>query len=341
MSKDDSNQTGATGDIIRLWVRKGQTRIEPSQDGIRLDRFLARKFTYRSRTQWGKVIRDGRITLNSLIVRPSRVLRTGDLIGYVPLEQKEPPVDTNIDIIYQDPHLVVIAKSGNLPIHPSGSYFKHTLLHYLSREYPELGHLLVIHRLDRETSGAIVFGRTKPDTAFIATQFQQRQVKKRYLAIVEGVPDRDTFVIDHPLGNAANSLIRKAVGVCADGITAVTDCRVLHRGQDWSLIEASPRTGRLHQIRAHLKSVALPILGDKVYGQSEELFLKFVSDDPFTARELRQLGMDRQALHAWQLEITHPQSKELICFTAPLPDDMAEVLDDRGLNPSPWQNPAP
>jgi len=265
MTKEGQSKDAATGEIIRLWVRKGQTRIEPSQDGQRLDRFLADRFTYRSRTQWGQVIRDGRITINGNSVRPSRVLRSGDLIGYVPLELEEPPVDTNIDLIYEDPHLVAIAKSGNLPVHPSGRYFRHTLLHYLSRDYPHLGRLLVIHRLDRETSGIIIFGRTKTDTARIASQFQQRQVKKRYLAIVEGVPETDAFVIDHPLGKATNSLIRKAVGVCADGITAVTECRTLHRGDGWSLVEASPRAPP-----ARTRSTGTPRLSARDYSSSQQ-----------------------------------------------------------------------
>lgn len=338
MPQKKETTESATNDIVRLWVRKGQTRIEPSQDGLRLDRFLAGKFKYRSRTQWGNVIRDGRITINGQAIRPSRVVREGDLIGYVPLEREEPEIDTNIAILYSDPDLAVIAKSGNLPIHPSGRYFKHTLLHFLSREYPELGKLFVIHRLDRETSGVIAFGRSKVATARIATQFQSRTVRKTYLAIVDGQPAADQFTIDKPLGPSADSLIRKAVGIREDGITARTDITVLFRGANWALVQANPFTGRLHQIRVHLRSAGLPILGDKVYGQDENLFLKFISDDPFTAEEVALLGMDRQALHAYQLEIQHPATQQPVTFTAPLPADMAAILVERGLDPAPWQS---
>jgi 23S rRNA pseudouridine1911/1915/1917 synthase len=338
MSRKQEQIESATGDIVRLWVRKGQTRIEPSQDGMRLDRFLAGKFKYRSRTQWGVVIREGRITVNGHAVRPSRSLNEGDLIGYVPLEREEPEIDTNISILYCDPFMTVIGKSGNLPIHPSGRYFKNTLLHYLSREHADLGKLLVIHRLDRETSGVIAFGRTREATSKIATQFQSRQVRKTYLAIVDGQPEADDFLIDHSLGPSLDSIIRKAVGVRNDGISASTRIKVLHRGDGWALVQANPHTGRMHQIRVHLKSAGLPILGDKVYGQDENLFLKFISDDPFTAEEEALLGLPRQALHAYQLELTHPDSGNRLTFTAPLPDDMAGILTARGLDPTPWQS---
>lgn len=324
------------GDSLRLWVRQGQTRIEPCAHGMRLDRFLSSRFTYRSRTQWGRLIRDGRVTVNDSRVRPSRPLRQGDIIRYVPLPRLEPPIDRSVRILRVDPHLVAVSKSGNLPIHPSGRYFRHTLLHVLASEHPQWGNLHVIHRLDRETSGVVVFGRSREATGRVAIQFRQRRARKRYLALVEGRAPEDQFVIDRPLGKASDSLIRKAVAVREGGIPAQTEIRVLHRGDGWAWIEARPRTGRLHQIRVHLKSIGLPILGDKVYGQSQRFFLKFISDQPFTPQEQAALGLPRQALHAYQLSIQHPESGEEMTLTAPLPADLAEALVSRGLDPSPW-----
>lgn len=329
----------ATRDVVKQWVRRGETRIEPSQDGQRLDRYLAARFTYRSRTQWREIVRAGRITVNGLVVRPARPLRAGDLIGYVPLVREEPAIDPGIDLLFLDDDLAGINKTGNLPIHPSGAYFRHTLIHLLAAEHPEWGDLRVIHRLDRETSGIIILGRSRAATETIARQFRAREVSKRYLAIVDGEPPADEFVIDQPLGPAQGSLIRKAVGVRADGIAAHTSVRVLHRGADWALVEARPRTGRLHQIRVHLKSARLPILGDKVYGQSEHFFLKFISDEAFTPQEQALLGMPRQALHAYQLALRHPKTDTALTLTAPLPADMAAVLSARGLDPRPWQKP--
>lgn len=329
----------ATRDVVRQWVRRGETRIESSQDGQRLDRYLAARFTYRSRTQWRAIVRAGRIKVNGRTVRPARTLRTGDLIGYVPLGRAEPAIDPNIALIYLDDSLAAIHKTGNLPIHPAGAYFRHTLIHLLASEHPEWGDLRVIHRLDRETSGVIVFGRTRAATDAIARQFRARQVEKRYLAIVTGVPAADEFVIDRPLGPAQGSLIRKAVGICPAGVPAQTKVRVLHRGADWAFLEAQPATGRLHQIRVHLKSAGLPILGDKMYGLGEHLFLKFISDEPFTPAEEAQLELPRQALHAHQLALHHPVTGDALTLTAPLPADMAGALRNRGLDPRPWQTP--
>ena len=332
-----SASEGATGDVVRRWVRRGQTRVDPHDDGKRLDRFLAGRFTYRSRTQWGELIRAGRITVNQARVRPSRGLRQGDVVSYVPTPRAEPPIDPRFRTLYRDDCLVAIAKSGNLPIHPSGRYFRHTLLHLLADAHPEWGTLHVIHRLDRETSGVVVFARSSEATERVAVQFRERRVEKRYLALVEGSPPEDRFVIEKRLGPATNSLIRKAVGVRDDGLPAATEIRVLHRGAGWAWVEARPRTGRQHQIRVHLKSAGLPIVGDKVYGRSERFFLKFISDEPLTPEEETILGMSRQALHAYSLAIAHPTSGEPLVLTAPLPEDLAAALTRRGLDPTPWQ----
>jgi RluA family pseudouridine synthase len=320
-------------------VRKGSTQVEAFADGVRLDRFLAQRFSYRSRTQWGELIREGRITVNGTRVRPARILHSGDLVGYVPLPRPEPPIDPEVQTLYVDEHLIGVAKTGNLPIHPSGRYFHHTLLHLLGARRPEWGDLRVIHRLDRETSGVVIFGRTRATTEAVARQFRGRRVRKEYLALVSGTPPVDRFVIDRPLGKAPESLIRKAVGVREDGAPARTEIEVLHSGEDWSWVAAYPLTGRLHQIRAHLKSVGHPIVGDKVYGHDERFFLKFVSDEPFTPEEQALLALPRQALHAYRLTINHPATDEPLVLTAPLPPDLAAALAERGLDPSPWQTP--
>jgi len=334
-------QNGPTRDVLRRWVRRGETRITSDEEGQRLDRFLAERFTYRSRTQWSQIIREGRIVLNGRKVRPSRVLRDGDLIGYVPAPKPEPPIDRKIAILFVDDCLVAIAKTGNLPIHPSGGYFRHTLIHLLAETYPEYGSLRVIHRLDRETSGVVVFGRDREVTNRIAGQFRSRQVEKRYLALVEGSAPEPHFRIDRPLGPARDSLIRKAVGVREDGAPACTEIRLLHQGDGWAWVEARPLTGRLHQIRVHLKSVGLPILGDKVYGRSERIFLKFVAGEPLSEEEAAALALPRQALHAYRLTIRHPASGKLFTLTAPLPSDLAGALRSRGLDPAPWEMPCP
>ena len=324
------------GDRVRDWVRKGESLIAAEQAGTRLDRFLAERFTYRSRTQWRQLIETGRITLNGNRARPSRTLREGDRIQYVPLEREEPPIDHHFTWLYQDDYLLAVAKSGNLPVHPSGRYFRHTLLSLLHREHSDCGPFHIVHRLDRETSGVILFGRSPDATERLARQFRSRQVRKRYLAMVDGIPPEDAFTVDAPLGRSTDSRIRKAVGVRKDGVPARTEVRVLHRGSGWCWLEARPFTGRLHQIRVHLRSVGLPIVGDKVYGHDEDFFLKFVHDEPLNADEKIRLGFHRQALHAYQIDLCHPRDEHPMTVTAPLPPDLAGLLRSRGLDPAPW-----
>lgn len=330
------NRQEATLDVIRRWVRRGEARIDSAQAGARLDRYLAGRFTYRSRTQWRRLIAQGRITVNGRGVRPARILRAGDVIAYVPLQREEPQVDRQIAILHVDDQLVAVAKSGNLPMHPSGAYFRHTLIHVLAETHPEWGALRVIHRLDRETSGIVIFGRTRAATESVAIQFRRRSVDKRYLAIVHGLPRADEFTIDAPLGPAQGSRIRKAVGVRPDGAPAQTDIRVLHRGADWAFVEAHPRTGRLHQIRVHLRHAGLPILGDKVYGLNEEFFLRFIRAEPLAPAEQAALGLARQALHAHRLRLQHPATGAPLDLLSPLPPDLAGALRERGLDPGPW-----
>ncbi len=332
----EERRSRVRADLLKPWVRKGVTVISLEDAGQRLDRYLAHRFTYRSRTQWRELVRSGRMTLNGKTVRASRILREGDHIAYVPLERAEPPIDRGIRILHRDPHIVAVAKSGNLPIHPSGRYFRHTLLHLLTEEYAEDGPYYVVHRLDRETSGLVLFGRTREATAHLARQFRRREIRKRYLALVEGQPEEPSFRIDLPLGRAENSRIRKAVGVREDGVGALTQVELIHQGDGWAWVEARPLTGRLHQIRVHLRAAGLPILGDKVYGQSEEFFLKLVADDPLTPEEEAILGFGRQALHAYELTLQHPHTEEPMTLKAPLPEDLAGELRRRGLDPSPW-----
>ncbi len=339
MSRFDTPEERACripADRLRSWVRRGESVIDADHAGLRLDRFLADRFTYRSRTQWRELISAGRVMLNDRPVRPARLVRQGDRIRYVPLERTEPDIDRDIAFLYQDEGVLAVAKSGNLPVHPAGRYFKNTLLSLLQREHPERGPFHIVHRLDRETSGVIVFGRGREPTDRIARQFRRREVTKRYLALVDGVPREDAFTIDLPLGRATHSRIRKAVAVREDGIGARTELRVLHRGSSWAWVEARPLTGRLHQIRVHLKACGLPIVGDKVYGHDEAFFLKLVSDEPLTPEERARLGHPRQALHAYQLELQHPQSGLALLLTAPLPGDLAGLLRERGLDPKPW-----
>jgi RluA family pseudouridine synthase len=333
---DDVEDRPVAADDLRTmagWVRWGRTIIEPHEGGARLDRYLARRFTYRSRTGWVAKIREGKLRVGGRKVRPSYILRAGDLIEYRAPPLPEPAVDTNCPILYEDDALLAVNKSGNIPVHPSGRYFLHTVLHVLGRER-SAGWLRVVHRLDRETSGVLVFAKSLSAAQRLARQFEDRLVHKSYLAVVWGDLTRECE-IDRPLGRGSMSTVRKAMAVVPDGRPSRTIVRPLSGGRDVTLVEARPLTGRLHQIRVHLKSIGHPIVGDKLYGQDEGIFLKFLKGHSLTEGEYQRLGSRRQALHSWKLALKHPADDRAMEIRAALPEDFRTLTKERGLDITP------
>ena len=321
---------------LAKWVRHGKIRIEDPAIKVRLDRYLAGRFTYRSRTGWTRMIEAERILVNGRSCRPSRVVRAGDRIDYVPRREPEPPVTVEIPRLQEDTFMLAVNKPPNLPVHPSGRYFRNTLLCILLAERGETldePGIRIVHRLDRETSGVVLFGKTRAATAFLARQFERHRVEKEYLLIAHGRPDEDRFTVDAPLGAAPTSRVRKAVGVApaGEGRPARTDFVVLARGPEHSLLSARPRTGRLHQIRVHARHAGCPVVGDKLYGLDEGLFLKLAAGEAYSEDDRARLLIGRQCLHAWHLRLEHPGTRKLFQLAAPLPADMEELAQRLGI----------
>lgn len=330
-----------SGPDLQQWVRHGSHRIPEGTEEARLDRYLAIRFPYRSRAQWARIIRDGRILLDGRNARPGQRLRAGARIDYHPESIPEPEVSAEIHVLHEDDWMAAVDKPANLPLHPSGKYFRNTLLSQLllaRGETLDAPGLRVVHRLDRETSGVVVFGKTVAATSFLAGQFEHRKASKSYLVLVHGSPP-ERFSIDARLGPKRDSRIRKAVGVvrAPEGVSAQTDFVRLAAGSDLALLEARPRTGRMHQIRVHLQHAGYPVVGDKMYGVDEEFFLKMSAGESFTQEDEERLLLPRQALHAWKLTVMHPRDRTPITFRAPLPSDMAELCAARGIE---WSEPA-
>ena len=306
-------------DLARL-VRRGSCEVGADGAGFRLDVFLARTFPYRSRTAWTALIRAGRILLNTAVARPGHSLNRGDRIDYLPDPQPEPKVARIIRILLEDDDLLAVSKPANLPVHPSGRYFRNTLLMMLLEARGEsLGRtsLRIVHRLDRETSGLILFAKGREAASILSTQFESREVRKRYLAVVHGRPKQERFLVDAPIGRDESSPVRKAMTVTTEGRPSRTSFRVLRYGPEHALVTASPHTGRLHQIRVHLRHVGHPIIGDKLYGLDPRLFLRFV-EGRLSAHDRERLRWRRQGLHAWKLSFRHPRDGRLIALRAPI-----------------------
>jgi 23S rRNA pseudouridine955/2504/2580 synthase/23S rRNA pseudouridine1911/1915/1917 synthase len=269
------------------------------------------------------------------VTLPGVILKLGDTLRYDVSDIPEPPVDPTFRVVSDDPQVLVVDKSGNLPCHPGGRYFNHTLWALLKAQYGLVDPVLV-NRIDRETSGLVIIGKTPEASQSLWKQFVAHRVVKRYTVFVEGVfPER----------------LEAAGWLTADPVSAIRKKRRFvagapgsapkEKGDEWaetlfdrvrlcdgfSVVTASPRTGRLHQIRATLLSLGYPVVGDKLYGVDETLFLRFC-DDALTEADRLRLRMRRQALHADYLRFYHPRFGALTELSVPLPPDMEGLIQE-------------
>lgn len=308
---------------MNLGNRIIKSKLSSAADALRLDRYLTERFTYHSLQKWRELIADGQILLNEQRCPESAILHTGDVVSYMPLDLEEPPVDFNYSIVYEDEHLFVINKTGDLPCHPSGPFFKHTLWHHVGSRH---GKIYLINRLDRETSGLLIAARS----AQVVSKFAKmsRQMGKEYRALVFGSFTK-AIIADGYLIQDTASIIRKkrrfvfAGDLPDDALKPSAVSTLLEpvcANERFSLLKATLKTGRLHQIRATLFSLGFPVLGDKIYGPDERIYLK-IRDDKITSADWKNLIMRRQALHSYRLAFIHPVSLEKMEFTAQLPDD--------------------
>ena len=301
--------------------------VDAADAGQRLDLWLSRRFTYQSRRQWQDAIREGQIRLNDRPVRCSRLLQAGETVTFRP-DRDEPPVTMRYDIIYEDEFLYAVDKGGNLPCHPAGPFFRHTLWYDLTRRY---GKVYIINRLDRETSGIMLLGKTSAFAARMANLFQTEAIQKKYYALVYGNFDAPIHAAGYLLDTPAGPVRKKRRFVMAEndggenGESAETQLLPVLPGTDGSLVEAVPKTGRLHQIRATLCSLGFPLLGDKLYGPDETIYLRFIAGT-MTPADRELLRLPRQALHARALEFRHPVTAAVLSLAAPLPPDLRPGL---------------
>ena len=301
-----------------------EIRISVADDGLRLDVFLSRKFN-RSRSAIRNTLGGAVLSAAGRPLKWSHKLRQGELIRVKSRVVPEPEVQVTYRLLHQDPHILAVDKGAGAPVHPVRSWRSRTVLTRLREQTGDLG-LKPAHRLDRETSGVLLFGRTTKALTHLMSQFKNGQVEKRYLAVVRGCPGFDRVEVDEPLARDPNFPIQCRMQVDRDrGQAAVTRFEVLDRGVDAALVSARPRTGRQHQIRVHLAHLGHPVLGDKLYQDQGRPYLAMIKDalDPET---LSRLGHHRQALHAERLSLVHPGTGQEMLLQAVLPADLQTLL---------------
>jgi 23S rRNA pseudouridine1911/1915/1917 synthase len=298
-----------------------RTVIVPAGDAGRADRFaadltgLSRTFVQRLMSE-GRVTADGRPVKANSIVEPGTALR----VEVPPAADPEPVGDPSITVpvVYEDDDLLIVDKPAGLVVHPAPGHAAGTLVNaLLGRPGASFGGISgvrrpgIVHRLDRDTSGLLIVARSDAAQASLMAQLKARRIKKTYLALVQGSVAAAVGRIEAPIGRDPGHRTRMAV--VAGGRAATTGYRVRERFDGWTFLELDLITGRTHQIRVHLAAIGHPVAGDPLYG---------------TATSRRGPGgLDRLFLQAWRLELTSPSSGRLLRAEAPLPDELARVLD--------------
>ena len=305
--------------------------VEAECDGWRLDRFLQKRIPRLSRVRIQRVIR-GECWLDERPCRPSTPVLPGQVLRFIRPAPVEPEVPRELPILHTDPSFYVLDKPAGIAMHPTAKFHYATVTAVLRERFPG-EKLEICHRLDLETSGALVVARTKEATVSIKRAFARREIGKRYLAIVdvkEGQALADEGQIDLPLGLEQGGITRVKMTVTpvADGgLPSRTSYRVLERRGARALVECTPLTGRQHQIRAHLAAIGAPIAGDKLYPDAQ-LFADY-QDHGWDYVEDR-LPLRRHALHAAWIRFPHPVSGEPVEVVSPLPADLAAYLVSDG-----------
>lgn len=293
-------------------------KVKKEDSGKRVDKYIFDKTGNDfSRTFIQKLIKKGDIKLQQHEIKSHYKVKQGDSIKISlssPRESSFKPIACDLDIIYEDSHIIVVNKPAGMVVHPIKKYEgkRTTLVNALLHHCNDLSHIGgvlkpgIVHRLDKETSGVIIAAKSDFAHRSLAKQFKKRDIKKVYVALVKGKMKVKEGTVDLPIGRSAAKRTNMKISY-VDGRDAFTKYKLIRRFDGYSLVKIFPKTGRTHQIRVHLSYLGYPVLGDKRYGRDNKL-------------------LDRHALHAYQITIKHPKSKKNQIFTCPIPKDMREFI---------------
>jgi len=274
--------------------------------------YLAGRFTYHNKEKWIELIREGRVFVNDVKCDEESLAKSGDTIAYAPRDFEEPAANLSYSIIYEDEWMLCVNKPGNLLVHRAGKSFRNNLVYLLRHaNTPQYPNCHPVHRLDRNTSGAVLFAKTAEQGAILGNLFRDNLVTKRYVALVLGHLSIETpFSIDKPIAPDPNATVGTSQCKFMADENGKPACTIIeeakHFNNGYSLLTVRPLTGRTHQIRVHLASIGFPIAGDSLYGGDA--------------------NAPRQALHCESLSFVHPYTNTECTITAPLPEDIRKVL---------------
>ena len=294
---------------------------------------MVKKLPDYSRSKIQSYINSGQVTINGATSKPSLILQGNETIECrfenKPIEESIMPEQMGLDILYEDDHLVVINKPAGLVVHPGNGNFTGTLLNGLLYHFQKLSREDslrpgIIHRLDKDTSGVILIAKNDQSHDHIGEQFNQRQVKKEYIALAWGELEEQGLIMGeigrHPKNRQIFTVVPKG------GRSAVTHFKRVEYLAPLSMVDLRPETGRTHQLRVHLKSISHPIFGDKPYGGGVKNAKSFHVKYTQLINQLVK-AISRVALHARRLQISHPGTGKKMSFTAPIPTDIKTAIE--------------
>ena len=280
--------------------------VSPDMVGLRVDAFICARIPRLSRSRASRLRVIDRTTQKRL-KKSATVVLGQQILAIRPIPDQHPDPNWVPTIIWEDDSWCVLNKPPTLATHPSASYFRRTVSYWLRTQ--GYRHMQSVHRLDVETSGILVCGKSPQAVKTGSDAFAEQEVDKRYLALVEGVVDKDEWVAEMPLGFDPTSRVPIKMGV--GSLSALTRFNVRARGKQRTLVEARPIGGRQHQIRVHASLSGHPLVGDKLYGPSESFFLNRTAD--LSSEDLLSLGHWRHALHAYRVSAEFlPHSLEIL-----------------------------
>jgi 23S rRNA pseudouridine1911/1915/1917 synthase len=311
----------------KISAERVQFVVPGDQAGARLDRFLASQLPDMSRTHIQLLMDEGRVLVDGSAMKPAHRVEPGSTVV---VEIPPPPVpgvpaeEIPLNVLYEDEDIAVVNKPAGMIVHPGAGTDTGTLVAALLNRYGTSGGLStvggplrpgIVHRLDKETSGAIVIARTDAVHLKLVEEFREREVEKIYVALLHGKVKGEAGRIDLPVARDLNRRSRMTARR-REGREARTDWRVLLRLDAFTLIEAGLHTGRTHQIRVHFSTLGWPVVGDTVYGAPRQ--------ERVATGLLPPLG--RNFLHAARVAFAHPRTRKRVEFRAPLPEELVSYL---------------
>ncbi|MEN2750821.1 RluA family pseudouridine synthase [Psychrobacter sp. FBL11] len=328
---DDEDQdeyaSSIAGQVLSQVIDITHTVTE-KEAGLRIDKLASQVFTDFSRVQLQGWVGDGSLLYNGSVQKPKQRVKAGDVIHLsTTLQQhsEDQPENIAIDVVYEDDDVLVIDKPVGMVVHPGAGNQTGTLVNALLYHYPQQHHLPragLVHRIDKDTSGLLLIGKTKPAQMALMEQLKDKSVYRHYQCVVAG--DAASLLrhrrIDAPIGRHRNQ--RTKMTVMTAGREAVTHLlNVTPLNDNYCLLDVGLETGRTHQIRVHLSHITYPIVGDRVYGGRRQLRAGL------TEAQRQAIGnFPRQALHAYTLGFVHPTTGEDIEVTTPIPEDMQKLI---------------